>query len=304
VKYEDVSRDLDFSSSGKQILPASAHIDRDSRIATLYTRASGRPWRSLRINAELGYRWAPDTGYAMELDDNLYGELRASYVFPLQRPILVSGYVRGGTGENDDFTVVSGQGPIPTGARVRRSYERTHFVTGATATVSPSDRLTLTASLFYRRDDQDSTLDLSTLQRYFQGVSPVDFSRDGTSRFENEQTSLVLGLDAKLSEKTNLGLSYSFSRAEADYSGSDWTVLLNLVDDSHRIESDTHVLDFELRHTVTHGLEVLGGYRYQDYSDDAPVTASTGSAVSPFDRSTHQHTVTVGATLTSEFFER
>ena len=48
---------------------------------------------------------------ATELDDNLYGELRASYVFLLRRPVALSAYVRGGTGENKDVTLVSGQGP-------------------------------------------------------------------------------------------------------------------------------------------------------------------------------------------------
>jgi hypothetical protein len=304
LKYEDVSRDLDFSTLGSRILPESTHIERDTRIVTLYGRASARPWRRLRVNAELGYRWAPDTGYAMDLDHNLFGELRASYAFAFARPVLVSGYVRGSTGENDDFTVVSGAGPVPNGTRLPRSYERSSFVTGVTATGSPIDRITLSASFFYRRDDTDSTLDVSTVQRYFQPAFAVDFARDGKSRFENEQTSLVLGLHAQLTERTTGSVSYAFTRAEADYSGSDSTVALDLIADNHQIRSDAHVVDFELRHEVMAGLEVLGGYRYQDYDDDASLPQSVASATQPFDRSTHQHTVTVGATLTSEFFER
>ena len=115
--------------------------------------------------------------------------------------------------------------------------------------------------------------------------------------------SLVLGVHAQLTERTSGALSYSFTRAEADYSGSDTTPALNLVETSHRIDSDTHVLDFELRQRIVDGLEVLGGYRYQDYDSDVSQPVSVASAVSPFDRSAHQHTVTVGVTLTSEFFE-
>jgi hypothetical protein len=304
-RYEDVSRDRDFAAPGGQrILRENTHIDRDTRIVTLYGRTAARPIRRLRVDAELGYRWAPDTGYAMDLDDNLYGELRASYVFAFDRPILLSGYLRGGTGENDDFTQVSGLGPVPNGARLPRHYERSNVVTGLTATASPIDRLTLSVSFFYGRDDQDATLDLSELQRYFQDIAPLDFSREGTSRFENEQTSVVVGLQAELTARTTGGFSYSFTRAKADYSGSDSTALLALVEENHRIDSDTHVLDFELRHQIVAGLEVLAGYRYQEYNDDVSQPESIASVVSPFDRSTHQHTVTVGATLTSAFFQR
>jgi hypothetical protein len=304
LTFEDVSRDLDFSTQGFRILPESTHIARDTRIVSLYGRASARPLRGLRLTTELGYRWAPETGYAMELDDHLYGELRSSYVLPLARPVLLSGYVRGGTGENDDFSVTSGTGPVPNGARLPRSYERSSLVTGLTASGSPIDRITLSASLFYGRDDQDASLDLSTLQRYFQPGVPVDFTRNGKSRFENEQTSLVLGVHAELTERTSLGLSYSFTRAEANYDDSSRTTALDLIDAERRIDSNTQVVDLELRHELVEGLEVLGGYRYQDYDDDVGVPISVASAVPPFDRSTHEHTVTVGLTLTSAFFQR
>ena len=115
---------------------------------------------------------------------------------------------------------------------------------------------------------------------------------------------MVLGAHAQLTERTDAGISYSFTRAEADSSGSDSTVALNLINDDRRIESNIHVVDLELRHRVVDGLEVLCGYRFQDYDNDGPVPESVASAVSPYERSTRQHTVTVGVTLTSEFFER
>ena len=65
-----------------------------------------------------------------------------------------------------------------------------------------------------------------------------------------------------------------------------------------------HVIDLEIGHWLMKGLRVLGGYRYQLYEDDAKVVDSVGSAVDPYDRSTHQHTITLGVTLTSDFFAR
>ncbi len=306
LKYEDISRDLDFASSaGLRIQPENSLIDHDTRIVTLYGRGGGRPWRGLRLDSELGYRWAPKTGYATDLDDNVYGELRASYAFAIERPAFLSGYVRGGTGENSDFNMISGLGPAPNGTRLPRRYERTHFITGATASLSPTDRMSLSASFFYARNEQDSTLDLSNLQRYFQDVAPISFTRDGKSRVEDQHISVVLGVHAQLTQRTEASVSYSFTRAEEDYSGSTSTPALDLVDDNHHIDSDTHVVDFELGHTIVEGLDVLCGYRYQDYSDDGSVPASSvASAVAPSRRSTHQHTVTIGVTLTSAYFER
>ncbi|MBW2420018.1 MAG: hypothetical protein JRH19_15855, partial [Deltaproteobacteria bacterium] len=193
VRYEDVSRDLEFAlPGGRRILSENSQIDRDSKIVSLYGRAVARPWRRFRLDAELGYRWAPETGYAAELDDNLYGRIRASYVFLLPRALALSAYVRGGRGENDDFTMVSGQGPNPSGALLPRSYERSNVVAGITASFAPSDPLSLYASFFYGQDNRDTSLDLSTLQRYWQDHLSIDFSKSGLNRFENQQMSFIL----------------------------------------------------------------------------------------------------------------
>lgn len=305
LRYEDMSRDRDFASpGGLRILRKNTHVDADTRIVDLYGRTVMRPWRRLNLNAEVGYRWAPDTGYATDLDENVYGKLRASYAFAFERSFLISGYVRGSAGENDDFRLVSGLGPSPGGAKVSRSYDRANYVVGVTASASPIDGVGVNASVFHGTDEQDASLDLSSLQRYFEDTVPIDFLRDGKSRFENEQTSLVVGLHAELTQRTNAGLLYSFSRVEADYGDSSSSAFLNLVESNHKIESETHVLALDFRHRIVDGLEILCGYRFQRYDDDAPRPESVASVVAPFDRSTHQHTVTVGVTLDSEFFER
>ncbi len=305
VRYEDVSRDLEFALFGSpRILPENAQIARDSRIVTLYGRTAARPWRRLRLDAELGYRWAPETGYAVELDDNLYGKLRVSYVFQLPRALVLSAYLRGGKGKNDDFTVVSGQGPSPAGTLLSRSYERSNLVAGVTASVSPLDRLNLSASLFYAQDDRHASLDLSTLQRYWQDQVAIDFASEGLNRFENEQLSFVTGGHLQLSERTDGGLSYAFTRARARYAGSASSTELELIAANRIIDSDTHVIDLEVGHWVKDGLRLLAGYRYQHYGDSAPLVESVASVVAPFDRSTNRHTVTVGVTLTSDFFAR
>ena len=55
-----------------------------------------------------------------DLDDYVYGKLRASYVVPLQRPIVLSAFAQGDRGKNRDFSMVDG-GPGPTPPVRRRS---------------------------------------------------------------------------------------------------------------------------------------------------------------------------------------
>jgi hypothetical protein len=305
VRYDDVSRELDFAYAGHpRILPQNTQVNDDSSIITVYGKTALRPYKRLRVDAELGYRWAPATGYAVELDNNIYGKLRASYVFSLPRPLVLSAYVRGGQGDNDDFVMISGQGPDPSGSPLRRSYERSNLVAGMSTSHSPRDGLNLHASLFYSDDDRDTSLDLSTLQRYWQDQAPIDFSTEGLNRFDSQQVSFIVGGRAQLAPKWDGGLSYAYTWARAQYGGSETSSELNLVAGSGIIDTDNHLIDLELGHWLRDGLRITTGYRYQHFGDDAPLVQSVASVVAPYGYTSNRHTVTLGVTLTSDFFAR
>ena len=105
-------------------------------------------------------------------------------------------------------------------------------------------------------------------------------------------------------------LSYGYTHAKARYRGGSanlsclisGTSCLELIAPNQKIESDIHTIDFEVGHWLRDGLRVLAGYRLQHHDDGSSSVQSVASAVRPFDRSTHQHTVTLGVTLTSDFF--
>jgi hypothetical protein len=248
----------------------------------------------------------------VELDDNVYGSLRTTYVFSWVRPLSLSAFVQGSTGENDDFKVVSGMGPDPAGPPLRRSYEDSNIAFGITGSISPVDRLSTYVSFFYRQDHQDTGLDLSNLQRYFQDGPAIEFERDGKNKFKNRQLSLVLGSHLQWTERTDGRLGYAFTHSKIRYRGNSATIscaisgsgCLDLIGPNRKIDSDTHTIDFEVGHWLRDGLRLLTGYRLQYYDDDSPVVQSVASVVRPFDRSALQHTVTLGVTLTSDFFSR
>jgi hypothetical protein len=114
--------------------------------------------------------------------------------------------------------------------------------------------------------------------------------------------SFILGSHLQLSERTDAGLSYSFTRAEADYDGA--SPEIQLISDNSIVDGDIHGFDFEVGHRLMDGLRVLVGYQLQYYTDRAPVPSGTGSVVSPFDLSTTEHTVTLGVTLTSDLLAK
>ena len=163
------------------------------------------------------------------------------------------------------------------------------------------DRLHLFASLFYGYDDQDSSLDLSNFQRYFQSQGLL-FFRDGRNQFRNEQLNLIVGARATLDEHSDGRLSYRFTRAHTDYHGAS-TRALDLIQDSHELEAGIHAVDLEIGRQLREGLRVAAGYRFQLLDDDSQRVQSNASVVRPFDRSTHQHTVMLSVTLTSDLLE-
>jgi hypothetical protein len=302
-----IDRDLDFARAGlgnRVILPANALVEDETMMWTLYGRADLRPLRGLGVRGELSYRGAPDTGYITDLDDYVEGKLRVSYIVPISRPASLALFIRGGTGENSDFSMVEGLGPLPPGPGVGRDYERSHWTLGVSGDLMVRDDTTLFGSFYYSQDQQSDDLLLSNLQRYFQESVPITFRAPGGLDFQSDELSLVLGAQLALTESSNAGVAYSFTRAEADYGKSGGARELRLVDDNRIVDADIHTLDLELRHRVRDGLRVFAGYRLQYYSDGAPKPASLGSAIRPPDRSDVRHTVSLGVTLTSDLLER
>ena len=220
----------------------------------------------------------------------------------MARPATVSLHVRGGSGENSGFSMLEGLGPSPPGPSVGRDYERSHWTLGLTADTALRKDATVFASFFYSQDQQSSDLVLSNLQRYFQESVPITFRKPGSIDYQSDELGLVLGTQLWLTERTDAGLSYSFTRAETNYGGSGSARELQLIDNHRVVDAEINALDIELRHQIREGLRVFAGYRFQHFSDGAPKPDSPTSVTQPPDRSDIRHTVSLGITLNSELF--
>lgn len=237
----------------------------------------------------------------VDLDDYVFGSADASYVLPISRPVVLSAFVRGGAGENRDFEAVSGLGPSPAGARVDRDFERTELFWGISATASPVKRLTLFSSFFQSRDTQDYDLVLSDLPRFFQDVVPLAFTADGAIDYRSDVIGVITGANLRFGGRSDAGLSYSFNRGDTRYRGGSGTGSVETIGARNRIDADIHRIGLTLGHRLREGLRLTAGYRFDLYDDRAPVD---GAGVVPaFDLGTHQHTVTLGVTLSSALLE-
>ena len=302
VRFDSIDRELDFAApvgGNLVILPSNALMSDETRMWTVYARTNVRPAKGLGVFAELGYRGAPSTGYIVDLDKYVFGKLRASYSLPIEHPVVLSAFAKGGSGENRDFTMVAGQGPVPSGQRLDRSFDRYHYTWGITATTSVKKDTTVFASYYMSRDAQDYGLTDSNLQRYFQNQVPLVFAPSGNFEYRNDQMTVRVGTHTQIAKHTDGGMSYAFTRAETRYNPTSSRQAL-LIAATGMVDSDTHDMDFEVGHWLKDGLRVLVGYRLQFYTDRAPLLGGTASVVRPFDLSMTQHTVSLGLTFTSD----
>lgn len=304
VRYEDVSRSLDFSdANAPRVLPANSIVSDATRFVSVYGRTRLRPWRPLLLSGEIGYRAAPRVGYVTDLDDFVYGRVDARWVLGTPRPVVLTAFVRGDTGRSEEFAMVEGLGPVPPGPDVNRRFDRWTLGWGVGAETSPIDRLTLFASFLCGRINQDSGVTLSTVQRYFQDAVPLVFTDIGADGFENQQKSLLLGIARDWRGGFDTGLSYTYTFAEAKYE-TGGVQQLDLIAANRRIENQSQILDFEAGFRVEQGLRVLAGYRFQWNGDGVAPPQSIASSATPIDRDALQHTIMLGVTLEASFFDR
>jgi hypothetical protein len=292
------------------ILPDNTVIDDKTRMYTFYLRTSLRPIAGLQFSGEGGYRNAPDTGYARELDDLRYGQVRTSYTFPLYRPVTLSFFGRAEHGENHDFTLQPTRSEFVNGQVERefiperdRDFERDGFSWGVTLTGSPSDALTLFASGFQHRDNQDFDLFRSTQLRYqepfalFNTFVNVDFFQDSKLRYRSDNSTLILGGNWQVNRRTDANLAYTFTRTNTRIRSGGVTA--DILDGWSRIRSDIHRVQFDVGYWLREGLRLSVGYSFDKYRDRTSIPTGVGSA-GPFNPSTHVNTFMFGVTLNNK----
>ena len=303
-----VDRDLEFadpSKPGGAILPYNSMIDDESTTHSVYVRGRARILRGVNLAAEAGYRTAPETGYIRELSEAVYFKFNGFYRAPIRMPLKLTLFGRGEFGENDQFRQNS---VTPGAADPDRDFERNDYGYGLTGTLLPHPRVTLFASFFQRRDSQDFQLVRSTLARTFESAgASVDFFKNGPLDYRSDLTNLLFGGKYRITDRTDLNLSYSYTHSYSRFSADEPTA--NALEETSEILSDIHSIDAKVGHWLRDGLRIYAGYRYDKYSDRAQVSSGAGivppppASAAPFDLSTQQHTFTAGITLNSNLFE-
>jgi hypothetical protein len=273
-------------------------MDDDTQTHSVYLRSQMRLGAGSRVLGEVGYRVAPETGYIRELDNVTYFSLRASYSFPVARPVTLSAFARGEFGKNRDFQQIS----ETSGVNPDRDFDRDHYGYGVTLTGQPSDDVTLFGSFFQDRDSQDFDLVRSNLPRFLEPTgAPVNFYTDSPLDYRADLTNLIVGGHTRFTDHTDGSLSFSYTQSKSRFERDNPTS--TTLYPASLVESDIYIVDFTIGHWFVEGLRVSTGYRFQAYRDHTPLPSGLGSEVAPFDLSTNEHTMTLGLTLTSDFFD-
>jgi hypothetical protein len=304
VRYEDVSRSLEFSdANAPKVLPPNSIVSDTTRFIGVYGRTRLNPWRRLRLSGELGYRAAPKVGYVTNLDNFVYGQVDARWVLGTPRPVVLTALVRGDSGENDGVDMVEGLGPTPPGPDVQRRFDRWTLGWGVGVETSPIERLSLYASFLCGRLNQDSGVMLSTVQRYFQDQIPLTFTDIGLDGYQSQHKILTLGASREWRAGFDTGLSYTYTFAHAEYN-TGGVQQLDLIAENRAIDNKTQVLNFEAGWRPQPGLRLLAGYRFQWNRDGESPPQSIASSATPINNDALQHTITLGVSLDGSLFDR
>jgi len=296
-----VDRDLDFADPMQAvILPHNSVIHDDTNIQQFYLRGQSRPIRGLGLSAEVGYQYAPETGYIRELDQAYYFDFRGTYSAPTARPLDFGLFGKGKFGENDGFRQYS---EAPGAQNPKRDYDRNYYSYGVTASYMPYKTITLFSSFFQHHDAQMFDLVRSNAVRYLEPTAAVvNFFVDSPLDYTADLTNVLFGGTYQISERTDTTISYSYTHSHSRFDDDNSTSAT--LEDTSKILSNIHSVDARLGHWLAEGLRVYVGYRFDDYIDDSTVPAGTDSVVPAFNRSTIEHTGTLGITLTSALLER
>ena len=261
--------DRDLENSTVPVNGGAAILSDETETYTVYVAARSRPIAGLQLSMKAGYRDSPETGYIRELDDMSFGRLRVSYTFPFPRPLSLSLFGRWKSGENDEFPD-------------DRDFKHERLSGGATLSGSPWDCVTLFGSVFQHYDAQDFDL-------------RVGSAAGDPSDYRVNDTTLTVGGSFQISEHTDAGVSYSFTRSKSRFEPAG--AAGDTIEDLSRIRSDLHRSEFEIGHWLGKGLRVSAGYHFDKYRDRSSVPTSSDA----FNRSTWRHTGLVRVTFNSDF---
>jgi hypothetical protein len=124
------------------------------------------------------------------------------------------------------------------------------------------------------------------------------FAANDPINYRGKNVSAMAGVAWQATKATDAGLTYAFTQARTSYG----TTGLNsaLLHDNSKIRSSIHRFYFDVGHWLIDGLRGSVGYRYDLIDDDSSTPNTTSSLTRAFGLSAHQHTFTVGLTLTSD----
>lgn len=207
-----VDRDWRYAEPPGTITPSVGFEAKESEAHTAFVRGRTRLGRATRISGELGFVWAPHTGFPTEFKRSQYFEGRASTTIPVRIANSLTAFGRVEHGSNDDFKP-QGESADTT---QRKKYDRTSWNAGITAQVVPWEDMSFFTSYVHSQDHQDFRHVRSNIPRY-SDPNDLKFFIDSNIDYDANVDVLSLGTETRWNSWLGTRIATILTWVEADF---------------------------------------------------------------------------------------
>jgi hypothetical protein len=263
-KHEDSDRDLEWQQGTQVgITPSLSLYSEETVSDEVYLKWVARPLPGMTLRITPSYVWADKTALISVAEKSFNLKTKLSYA--VSTTALVNAYYNYKDKQNDDLQFLSTNKPVISypGPNFSQKADDTFHAAGISLNLTPSEWLSLGASLDWAQNDFDSYF-LDTNVRRFENANVV-FAMRGDSNYKVDTWSLTLNGDYQPTDALKLSASYSWSLSDGAARTSGLTTAGEALKD--KIDNTLHSLAFGVAYELQPNVTLRGMYAYDRYDD-------------------------------------
>jgi hypothetical protein len=267
-KREDSDRDLTWTAVAPLLngIQAQRSLYRQGTLSDeWYINWVARPLPGLIVRVTPSYLSADETALVTKPEESFNLKTKVSYA--AANGVLVSGYYNYKDTQNSNNTFTDVLATKLDGASIEQDVDNTLQSAGASLSLSPTEKLSTTASLSWMQNDFESYF-FSTNRRRFEGPnSSVSFIIRDRSNYLVDTYVASLGADLQATSALSFSGNYSFTKAEGRVANGIIEAALPEVDDD--INEDIHSLSLGVDYALMKNVALSGIYSFDYYDNEA-----------------------------------
>lgn len=270
-RHLDTDRDLQWNylTAAPNIgqWPTTSLYGDKTKSDEIYLKWVARPFKDMTFRIAPSWVWADKTGLTREAEEAL--NVKTGLGYALSTKTHLNAYYNFKDKKNDDHSFVdtskpTGAEPTTTNEYAQKADDTFHAA-GLSLNHSPSEWVTLSASLDWSQNDFETYFFGSNVRRF---ETNIVFDPRGASAYKVDTISLSLNGDYQPTDQLKLRASYTLSDTSGDIQTSSTATAVPttyVVNDS--IENRLHSLAFGVDYALDAKRTLKGGYVYDHYED-------------------------------------